>query len=282
MPVAIAPFADCSSRTSSWVSTTSSVRAKTRSRRGRARARRAGGRPSSSSVRNRPFAFSSPARRSCATTSIRPEPQRPRGSTSAPPITWSSTSPFVSTTPSIAPSVARMPQRICPPSNAGPAGAAVATDPLLVAAARSRRSCPTSTRSRFSGSRARPVATMSPTMSAPTYAPIDGNSATRPSGWIPKPASAARRSCASRNVATNGESAIDAAPRRAADAASSRCRPRPPRRRARAARPRPRTTSSSSPFTVARTASVSFPIASGPVIACPCARSRRRRTSPAG
>jgi hypothetical protein len=50
---------------------------------------------------------------------------------------------------------------------------------------------------------------MSPTMSAPTYAPIDGNSATRPSGWMRTPTSPARRSCGSRNVATNGDRAIE-------------------------------------------------------------------------
>ena len=49
----------------------------------------------------------------------------PIGSTS--PITVSSTSPSRIFTPSIAPSAARMPQRICAASNAGPAGAAVAS-----------------------------------------------------------------------------------------------------------------------------------------------------------
>ena len=90
----------------------------------------------------------------------------PVGSTS-PPITWSSISPFVSTTPSIAPSVARIPYRISPPSNAGPAGAAVATERSALPHAISPF-VPTSTSSRVSGSRTSPVATMSATMSAPT------------------------------------------------------------------------------------------------------------------
>ena len=66
-----------------------------------------------------------PAPTSSATASTSPEPQRPIGSTS--PITVSSTSPSRIFTPSIAPSAARMPQRICAASNAGPAGAAVAS-----------------------------------------------------------------------------------------------------------------------------------------------------------
>ena len=66
-----------------------------------------------------------PAPTSSATASTRPEPQRPTGSTS--PITVSSTSPSTIFTPSIAPSAARMPQRIWAASNAGPAGAAVAS-----------------------------------------------------------------------------------------------------------------------------------------------------------
>ena len=46
---------------------------------------------------------------------------------SASPITSSSSSSPSIRTPSIAPSAARMPQRICAASNAGPAGAAVAS-----------------------------------------------------------------------------------------------------------------------------------------------------------
>ncbi len=86
----------------------------------------------------------------------------------------------------MAPSVARIPHRISPPSNAGPAGAAVATerseDPHAISPL-----VPTSTSRRISGSRTNPVATMSATMSAPTYAPIEGKSATHPSGWMSNP-----------------------------------------------------------------------------------------------
>ena len=91
----------------------------------------------------------------------------PRGSASSPPITWSSTSPFVRITPSIAPSVARIPQQDL-----------AALERRARRARRSRPSArsiphaispfvPTSTSSRISGSRTRPVATMSATMSAP-------------------------------------------------------------------------------------------------------------------
>ena len=74
---------------------------------------------------NLPLASRMPAPTSSATASTSPEPQRPTGSTS--PITVSSTSPSRIFTPSIAPSAARIPQRICAASNAGPAGAAHAS-----------------------------------------------------------------------------------------------------------------------------------------------------------
>ena len=79
----------------------------------------------SSSGMKRPEWSSRPARTSSATQSTRPEPQMPTGSAS--PMTCSSSSSPSMRTPSIAPSAARIPQRICAASNAGPAGAAVAS-----------------------------------------------------------------------------------------------------------------------------------------------------------
>ncbi len=62
-------------------------------------------------------------------------------------------------TPSIAPSAARMPHRICAASNAGPAGAAVATTRSLEPSAISLL-VPTSMKRRSRRSRVRPVASM--------------------------------------------------------------------------------------------------------------------------
>ena len=67
----------------------------------------------------------------------------------------------------MAPSAARMPQRIAPPSNAGPAGAAVASrvSPSLSTIS---QLVPTSTKSRTRLSRSMPVASIPATMSPPT------------------------------------------------------------------------------------------------------------------
>ena len=67
----------------------------------------------------------------------------------------------------MAPSAARMPQRIAPPSKAGPAGAAVETivSPLLSTIS---QLVPTSMNSRVRLSRSMPVASMPATMSPPT------------------------------------------------------------------------------------------------------------------
>ena len=113
-----------------------------------------------------------PAPTSSATASTSPEPQSPTGATS--PMTVSSISPSRTFTPSIAPSEARMPQRICAASNAGPAGAAVASaradEPSTIS-----EFVPTSMKSRMRRSSVRPVARMPATMSGPTYAPSAGN-----------------------------------------------------------------------------------------------------------
>ena len=69
--------------------------------------------------------------------------------------------------PSIAPSAARMPQRICAASKAGPAGAAVASTRSSQPSAISLL-VPTSMKSRMRRSRVRPVASMPATMSPPT------------------------------------------------------------------------------------------------------------------
>ena len=76
-------------------------------------------------------------------------------------------------TTSIAPSAARIPQRIAPPSNAGPAGAAVERmrSPSLSTIS---QLVPTSMNSRVRLSRSMPVASMPATMSPPTYAPSAG------------------------------------------------------------------------------------------------------------
>ena len=91
---------------------------------------------------------------------------------------------------SIAPSAARMPQRIAPPSNAGPAGAAVERmrSPSLSTIS---QLVPTSMNSRVRLSRSMPLASMPATMSPPTYAPRAGNSATRAPGCRVRPTSAA-------------------------------------------------------------------------------------------
>ena len=85
----------------------------------------------------------------------------------ASPITSSVISSPLIATPSIAPSAARMPQRIWAASKAGPAGAAVATTRSLEPSAISEL-VPTSMNRRTRRSRVRPVASMPATMSPPT------------------------------------------------------------------------------------------------------------------
>ena len=95
-----------------------------------------------------------------------------------------------SLTTSIAPSAARMPQRIAPPSNAGPAGAAVERirSPSLSTIS---QLVPTSMNSRVRLSRSMPVASMPATMSPPTYAPSAGKSVARARGCRASPRSEA-------------------------------------------------------------------------------------------
>ena len=76
-------------------------------------------------------------------------------------------------------------------SNAGPAGAAVASTASLEPSAISLF-VPTSMNSRSLRSRVRPVASIPATMSPPTYAPSDGNTNAGARGWISTPNSAAR------------------------------------------------------------------------------------------
>ena len=78
------------------------------------------------------------------------------------PSAWGST-----LTTSMAPSAARMPHRMAPPSNAGPAGAAVER---MVSPSLSTISqlVPTSMKSRVRLSRSIPLASMPATMSPPT------------------------------------------------------------------------------------------------------------------
>ena len=89
----------------------------------------------------------------------------PTGATS--PITSSVSSSPAIFTPSIAPSAARIPQRIWAASNAGPAGAAVATTRSWLPSAISEF-VPTSMKSRRRRSRVSPVASIPATMSPPT------------------------------------------------------------------------------------------------------------------
>ena len=103
----------------------------------------------------------------------------------------------------MAPSAARMPQRIAPPSNAGPAGAAV--DRIRSPSLRTiSQLVPTSMNSRIRLSRSMPVASMPATMSPPTYAPKAGNSARRAPGCSASPTSLARTVGGVAVVCTNG------------------------------------------------------------------------------
>ena len=96
-----------------------------------------------------------------------------------------------------------MPQRIAPPSKAGPAGAAVATrvSPLLSTIS---QLVPTSMNSRQRLSRSMPVANMPAMMSPPTYAPSEGKIAARARGCTASPRSAASWGGNCAVVITNG------------------------------------------------------------------------------
>ncbi len=88
----------------------------------------------------------------------------------------------------MAPSAARIPHRIAPPSNAGPAGAAVAKicSPLPSTIS---QLVPTSMNNRSRLSRSMPVARMPATMSPPTYAPRAGKVTARAPGCTCTPSS---------------------------------------------------------------------------------------------
>ncbi len=90
----------------------------------------------------------------------------------------------------MAPSAARIPQRMAPPSKAGPAGAAVVTmrSPSLSAIS---QFVPTSMNRRTRLSRSSPLASIPATMSPPTYAPRAGKSTARAPGWTVSPRSVA-------------------------------------------------------------------------------------------
>ena len=157
----------------------------------------------------------------------------PRGSTS--PITCSSTSVVGSSlTTSMAPSAARMPQRIAPPSNAGPAGAAVDT---IVSPSLSTISqlVPTSMNSRVRLSRSMPVASMpGDDVAADVGAERREHDARGPAGAACRPRSAASTSGGVRGGHHERRDARAARGRcRAPARSSSRCRrarPRRPRR----------------------------------------------------
>ena len=96
-----------------------------------------------------------------------------------------------------------MPQRMAPPSKAGPAGAAVET---IVSPSLSTISqlVPTSMNSRVRLSRSIPVASMPATMSPPTYAPRAGKTTARARGCSSSPRSEASSAGSVRLDITNG------------------------------------------------------------------------------
>ncbi len=99
-----------------------------------------------------------------------------------------------------------MPQRICAASNAGPAGAAVASAPADEPSTISEF-VPTSMNSRTRRSSVSPVARIPATMSGPTYAPSAGNSTAGARSCTRSPKSVARASGSVRAAIVNG--AID-------------------------------------------------------------------------
>ena len=82
-------------------------------------------------------------------------------------MTWSVTSSAVIETTSMAPSAARIPQRMAAPSNAGPAGAAVASSHSRLPSTISQL-VPMSMNSRMRESRSMPEASSPEVMSPPT------------------------------------------------------------------------------------------------------------------
>ena len=118
-----------------------------------------------SSGMNRPEESSSPTVTRPVTASTRPDPHRPCGSAS--PITFRLSSSGVIVTTSMAPSAARIPHLIAAPSNAGPAGAAVASSQSRLPSTISQL-VPMSTNSRTRASRSIPLASSPAMMSPPT------------------------------------------------------------------------------------------------------------------
>ncbi len=107
-------------------------------------------------------------------------------------MTCTATSPSTTLTTSMAPSAARIPQRMAAPSKAGPAGAAV--DRIRSPLPRTiSQLVPTSMNSRSRLSRSMPEASMPATMSPPTYAPREGNTNARARGCRCSPRSAGQQ-----------------------------------------------------------------------------------------
>src|ERR1019366_9319090 len=114
-----------------------------------------------------------PARNRASARAINPEPHSPR--TRPPPITESSIAPFsgLMAAPSTAPRPARMPQRMPPPSNAGPAlhAHASAKSPLPKTIS---PFVPRSTYKAVSAARENPARTAPARISPPTHPPAPG------------------------------------------------------------------------------------------------------------
>src|SRR5215467_13813608 len=155
----------------------------------------------SSSGTNRPDGSSRPSLTSPVTASTSPEPHSPAGSAS--PMTVSSQVSGVIVTTSMAPSAARIPQRIAAPSKAGPAGAAVASSQSRLPSTISQL-VPMSMNNRVRASLSMPEASRPAVMSPPTYAPNGGNTTALARGCTATPRSAASTSGNSRAARMNG------------------------------------------------------------------------------
>ncbi len=128
----------------------------------------------------RPCGFMPPVRRSSASRSTRPEPQRPSGS--PPPMTrWVTRPSSMICTRSIAPSSPGMPHRTPPPSNAGPAGHE-ATRSRFRFPSKTSVFVPMSTHIEISSRSARWVASRQAAASAPTWQPRSGRPYSRAAG----------------------------------------------------------------------------------------------------
>ena len=124
----------------------------------------------------RPVLVSSPRR------STSPEPQIPRGG--PPPIVEKRTRPPSSMrADSTAPSKAGMPQAICPPSKAGPAGQEATRSPLRLPT-RSSVLVPMSMRATVRSSSRMPAASAQAAASAPTWPWMSGSPRTFAWGWM--------------------------------------------------------------------------------------------------